>query len=96
MVRLDVFEAKMVAGRTEPVELAPELVLEGQILGDRFDHDVAVFQVGHLGGKGEPAEGGVPVGRQQLPLLHQFAHRFLNPGSTFIQERSRDIARHGA
>ena len=51
MVRLEVLEAKMVGGGQSGVERAPELVLELEVLGDRLDDEVAVAEVGELGGE---------------------------------------------
>ena len=40
----------MALGLAHGVELAEQLLLDGEVLDDRLDHEVAVGQVGELGG----------------------------------------------
>ena len=46
IVRLDVFDAKIVCGGQSGIELLPDRVLDVEILDDRLDDDVAIVKVG--------------------------------------------------
>src|SRR6185437_14120862 len=48
--------------------LLPEAVLELQILNDRFDHDVAVREIGDVRGEVKPRHGRIAIGLAHLPL----------------------------
>ena len=65
MVRLEVFEAKIVCAGQRASSSFHSVVLDVEILGDRLDHDVAVLQRRDVGGEAEAAQGGVAVGRRR-------------------------------
>ena len=60
MVRLEVLEAKIVAGRADPVQLMPDSVLQLQLFGDRLDDDVAIPELPELGDEPKPTQRCVP------------------------------------
>ena len=77
--RLEVLDAKIVVGRAERIEGAPELVLELEALGDGFDDQVAVDEVVQVdreaSGGSSAAVAAVAV---ELALLDQLVERLLD------------------
>ena len=64
----------------DEVELLEELLLHGEVLDDRLDHEVAVVQVVEVGGGGDPAEGRLARRpRSSLPRSTCLASDFSRP-----------------
>ena len=54
--RVEVLVARMASASADVVELAEQLLLDGEVLDDRLDDEVAVGEVVELGGGGDPGE----------------------------------------
>ena len=56
-------------------QLGEEPLLDGQVLHDRLDHEVAVGEVGQVRWRSNPGEGGVTVGLVELALVDLLGQR---------------------
>ena len=63
------FVARIASARTTRLERAEELVLDREVLERGLDHDVAVGEVGELGGQLQPPDRVVARGLLERPLL---------------------------
>ena len=71
--------------RAHAIELFPHAVLELEVLGNRFDHDVAGAEGGHLGREVESFDRHVAIDLGELPLLDEFVERFEDSGLSLVQ-----------
>jgi hypothetical protein len=56
------------AGRSEPIDLAPEDALDLEVLEDRLDDEAGSGSTIRVGRRLDPLQGGVAVLRRELPL----------------------------
>ena len=62
MGMLEVFDASTASGSVMTlVELGEDLALDGLVLHDRLDHELAVGQVGEIGGERQLRQRGVAI-----------------------------------
>ena len=93
-------EARGVGGEdrrrwAERVQLAPEGVLDLEVLGDGFDHEVAGPERADVGGERQPLQRGHAGAGVDLALLDQLVERPSDSGPAFGQESLADVAHHG-
>ena len=93
--RLEVFEAKIVSGRANGIEGAPQFGLELEALGDGLDDQIAVGQVLELDGEGEALERGVARPGVELPLLDQLLERLAGSPLAPGEQPRLEVAHHG-
>ncbi len=73
------------AGLEHGVERGEGFLLELDVFDDRFDHQVAVGELGQLGDPVQAAAGGLALGRGEA-LLDRLVERLLDPPEAFCKQ----------
>ena len=78
----------------DAVELGEQVLLGGEVLDDRLEHEVALGELAEVGDSSDPCEHGVAVGRLELAPLHLLGERLLEPGDHRVGGALRPAPQH--
>ena len=78
----------------DPVELAPHVELQLEVLGDRLHHEVAVGEVAVIERARDALASGVRVGLLQPALLDAAGQLLLDPPDALVEPLLVDLAQH--
>ena len=91
---VDVLVARIVCVGADAVELGEEVLLGGEVLDDRLEHEVAVGELAEVGDRAHPAEHRVALGGVELAPLDLLGERLLEAGDHRVGGALRPAAQH--